>query len=94
MKEKNKMSKESLLKEADLQNKALKIIQKWLYIAIAISTMGAAITYYGFRGEQKVMLVFGIIIIVIGTLAAMIINFGMRNGRRNVERILRAIENN
>lgn len=94
MKEKNKMSRQALLREAKLQNNALKLIQKWLYIAIAISTMGVAITYYGFRGEQKVAFVFGIIIIVIGALAAIIINFGMRNGRRNVEKILRAIENN
>lgn len=94
MKGQNKMSKEALLREATLQNNALKIIQKWLYIAIAISTMGVAITYYGFRGEQKFVFVFGIMIIVIGVLAATIINFGMKNGRRNVEKILRAIENN
>lgn len=82
--------KRELLREAEMQMKALKTIRKWLAIAIGISTVGGAMAYWGFAGAVTHVIVgsLGIFLAAVSLLCALVINYGMRNGQRNVQRIL------
>ncbi len=86
---KNRAERSALLEEARMQTMALKRIQRWLHIAILISTAGAGLIFYGLQGTAA-WTVLGIAVLALGLLAAILINYGLRNGRRNVEHILEA----
>lgn len=82
--------KKELLREAELQLNALRTIRRWLAIAIGLSTMGGAVAYWGFAGavQHAVAGSLGILLAVVSLLCALVINYGMRNGQRNVKKIL------
>lgn len=82
--------KRELLKEAEMQMQALRTIRKWLAMAIGLSTIGGAMAYWGFAGAVPHALVgsLGIFLAVVSLLCALVINYGMRNGQRNVQKIL------
>lgn len=92
----NDIKKESLSKEARMQMNALKQISRWRMFAIAFSTIGVAITYAGMAGESHSMFlsILGIALIILSVGIAMMLNLGLRNGRRNVEKILNVLEEN
>ncbi len=80
-------------KEAEMQIKALKKISKWKIYSIGISMIGVAITYAGFAGTEKniFMSILGIVIMIISTISAVIFNLGLKNGKRNVEKMLNVL---
>lgn len=80
-------------KEAEMQIKALKKISKWRMYAIGISMIGVAMTYAGFAGIEKniFMSILGIVIMIISTISAVIFNLGLKNGKRNVEKMLNVL---
>ena len=86
----NAVEKSRLTKEASMQMAALKRINLWKNIAIALSTIGIALAYAGAAGHsQNIFLsILGIIIIIVGIICALILNLGLKNGRRNVGKIL------
>lgn len=86
----NAVEKKRLSREAEMQMKALKKINRWKSIALAISAIGVALVYGGFAGAgQNLFLgICGIIFMVIGAVCAIILNLGLKNGRKNVEKIL------
>lgn len=90
----NANEKKRMMKEAEMQIKALKKINKWKLYAIAFSTVGVALTYAGMAGNSRHLClgILGIILIIAGITAAFLLNLGLRNGRRNVEKILRVVE--
>lgn len=90
----NAVEKKRLSLEVKMQLKALKKIRLWRTIAIAISTIGAALTYAAFAGDsQRIFLgILGIILIFISIGCAVIFNLGLKNGERNVEKILKVLE--
>ena len=73
------LEKKLLSQEAAMQLAALKKINVWKNIAITISTIGVAVTYAGAAG---------VIIILLGFASAAILVTGLKNGRRNVGKIL------
>lgn len=89
----NAMEKENLVKEARMQLKALKKINLWKKLAIAVSAIGVAVAYGGLSGATPHLFpgISGIFLMVIGILAAAVLNLGLRNGRRNVEKIINVI---
>lgn len=89
----NAIEKESLVKEAGMQLKALKKINVWKKLAIAVSTLGVAAAYAGLAGTSTSLFlgIPGIFLTVIGILAAAVLNLGLKNGRRNVEKIINVI---
>lgn len=86
--------KKYLALEAQLQSKALKKINIWKNIAIAASTLGVAVAYTGISGIGLNLFlgILGVILIVSGSAIALILNLGLKNGRKNVEKILAALE--
>lgn len=90
----NTVKKESLSKEAEMQINALKKIRTWKTISIAVSTIGVAAAYAGFAGQNRYLFlgILGIVLIVLGIICAGVLNLGLKNGRRNVEKILNVLE--
>ncbi|MGL4790199.1 MAG: hypothetical protein ACRCW1_02225 [Anaerotignaceae bacterium] len=84
-----------MTKEAEMQIKALKKISQWKMFSMGVSIIGVALTYAGMAGLENniFMSILGIAIIIISTAVAIILNLGLKNGRKNVEKILACIEN-
>ena len=90
----NDIDKKILTKEAQMQVKALHKINHWKNIALVLSAIGVAITYHGMAdGIQNLYLgIFGIMMIVVSILSAIACNLGLKNGRRNVGKILHLLD--
>ena len=86
----NVITGKAIKKEAEMQIKALKQIKSWIKIAIFISALGVAAAYAGFSGETNNFLlgIPGIFLMSLGILLAAVMNLGVKNGKRNVERML------
>lgn len=90
----NIQEKNRLTREAALQTKALGLIGRWKKIALAVSAVGVAFTYAGFAGQTENLFfgILGILLILAGAGSAAVFNLGIRNGKRNVEKILNLLE--
>lgn len=90
----NTVEKESLLTEVKMQTAALKKINVWKRLAILVSTIGVALAYGGLSGTPSRLFlgISGIFLIIAGFASAAVFNLGMKNGRRNVEKIICAID--
>ncbi|MBQ8329445.1 MAG: hypothetical protein IJX83_07460 [Lachnospiraceae bacterium] len=89
------LSKQELLEEAKKQSEMLERISRWRTYSLVLSAIGVAVAYMGFKGSFHPIAVgvTGIVIIMAGMAFSIFCNFGIRTGRENVERILRAAEN-
>ena len=85
-----------LLEEARRQSEALKSISKWRSTAFLIAAVGVALIYGGIVREafRTPLIAVGAVITALGLAAAVLCDMGIRNGRKNVEKILDAAENN
>ncbi|MDE5910541.1 MAG: hypothetical protein K2H52_17700 [Lachnospiraceae bacterium] len=90
----NALEKDSLLTEAKMQIKALKKINEWKRLAIIVSTIGVAIAYAGIAGTPSYIFlgILGIFLTLAGAVLAVVTNLGLRNGRRNVEKMIHIID--
>ncbi|MBD5532157.1 MAG: hypothetical protein HDQ98_08155 [Lachnospiraceae bacterium] len=86
----NAVEKEKLMSEAKMQMTALKKINGWKNLAIVLSAVGVAIAYGGFAGTPSHLFlgILGIFLTVAGFAAAAVFGLGLKNGRRNVEKML------
>ena len=84
----------ALLKEAEMQSAALKRLAVWRTSALCLFGSGSAVTYAGFFGSSGNLFLKtgGIILMILGFTGAAVINLGIKNGTRNVEKILKAAE--
>ncbi len=90
----NAIERKRLTKEAEMQVNALKKIRLWKALAIAFSTLGIALTYLSVTSaNQKLFFgIPGIIFIIVGIGGATIFNLGLRNGEKNVRKILAVLD--
>ena len=90
----NVNEKNKIIREAQQQTAALKKISRWKMIAMAVSTLGVALAYAGFAGliQTPLLGVLGVAVTVISAAAALIFNLGLKNGRRNVKKMLQILE--
>lgn len=86
----NAVERNRLSQEANMQITALKKISRWKTIAIALSTIGVALAYAGFAGGDGRLFfgILGILMAFLGAAGAVVLNLGLKNGRRNVEKML------
>lgn len=87
-------SRAALVEEAKKQSAALKTIGKWRRWAMVIAGIGAVLIYGGLtHSPQWVPLtVVGAAVTILGLMAAIACDMGIRNGRKNVEKILDAAD--
>lgn len=90
----NAAEKNRLSREAALQVKALGQIERWKKIALVLSAVGAACTYGGYAGQIPNLFfgIPGILLMIAGIGNAAVFNLGLKNGRRNVEKMLNLLE--
>ncbi len=90
----NLAERNRLTQEAALQTKALGQIEGWRKMALALSAVGVAFVYAGYAGEipHFFLGIWGIVLILAGAGSAAVLNLGIRNGKRNVEKILGLLE--
>lgn len=90
----NTAEKNQLSQEAGFQIRALQKITRWKNMAAAMAAIGVALLYAGFAGADRNLFlgIPGIIMLLAGASGAVILNLGIRNGKRNVEKILFALE--
>ncbi len=88
------MNRKTLLQEAMQQKKALKQLSHWMRNAMLISSCAVAIAWWGLSGAglRFVCGIIGVVLAIAGAGCAALIGLGIRNGRRNVEHILMAVE--
>lgn len=90
----NTVERNRLSQEAGLQIKALDRISRWRTMALTVSAVGVAFTYAGFAGAQRNLFlgIPGILLIFSGVFCAAVFNLGLKNGRRNVEKMLNLLD--
>lgn len=91
---KTKLSKKTLLREAEQQKDALRRLSGWLRNAMLLSSCAAVLAWWGLRGTGLRLAcgVTGIVLAAVSVACAVLIGLGIRNGRRNVAHILKAVE--
>ncbi len=90
----NAREKENIAIEAQKQIEALRKIDIWKNIAVLVSTLGVAAAYAGLAGTSRNLFlgIPGVIIILFGAGSALLLNLGLRNGRRNVAKMLDVLD--
>lgn len=87
--------KKQMVYEAEKQSKLLKNLGKWSINVMGLSSIGVVIAYYGLShsGIKFAFGVFGVVFTVVCAIICLLINLAIRNGRRNVNSILKIISN-
>ena len=81
----------ALILEAKLQTDALQRLGVWLRAAASLAVIGLLIAWWGFQmGAGLAAGILGVILTVVAWAAAFIIRQGRENGKKNVQRILKA----
>lgn len=81
----------ALILEAKLQTDALQRLGVWLRAAASLAVIGLLIAWWGFQmGAGLAAGILGVILTVVAGAAAFIIRQGRENGKKNVQRILKA----
>ena len=94
LEKRTELSAKTLIREAGRQSEALRTISKWRALAMAVAANGAVLIYGGaVHVSMRVpLLVSGVLLMAIGLAAAILCDMGIRNGRKNVEKILDAAD--
>lgn len=90
------LNQNELLTEAQQQQKALRTIGHWMRAAMVVSSCGVVLAWWGLTGAggRFALGVTGAVLTFLGIVCAVITGLGLHNGRHNVERILKAAEQN
>ena len=89
-----KAEKEAWLKEAKMQMQAIATLEKYNMASLATAGVGAALRYFAVTAANRnpLFIVCSLILAIFGAVSSMVLNLGIRNGKRNVEKILNAVE--
>jgi hypothetical protein len=89
-----KAEKEAWLKEAKMQMQAIATLEKYNIASLATAGVGAALCYFAVTAANRnpLFIVCSLILAIFGAVSSMVLNLGIRNGKRNVEKILNAVE--
>lgn len=88
------LTKAQLLDEAQKQKQALSVMGRWRSWLFVLTTCFAVLAASGLR-QSGLWFALGVtcaVLTVLCFLAALIVNLSIRNGRRNVERLLEALQ--
>lgn len=89
-------TREQQLKEITYQKKMLANLKKWMRNMMLLSSAGVALAYWAFQLQEGVPYtiigVISVILIVVCVVLSAVIGLALKNGRANVEKILRSME--
>lgn len=83
-----------LLREATLQLKMINNLERWFRLLIAVSGIGIVLIWWSFQTSPGKIVsgISGGVVAAAAFLAALLVNKGIANGRRNVAKILGLVE--
>lgn len=83
-----------LVVEARSQTLAIQQLQLWLRLAYSALALSVLLGYWGLSDNRHVVLgVIGVVLSVIALAVVVVLRTGIRNGRANVEAMLKVLEN-
>ncbi len=88
------LTKAQLLDEAQKQKKALSIMGRWRSWLFVLTACAAVLAAFGLRQSGPAFVV-GVVSAILGALlfvSLLLVNLSIRNGHRNVERLLEALQ--
>ena len=87
------LTREQAIDEARRQKEALTTIGKWRRVLFLVTSLFAVLAFFGLRGGDPafVLGMIAVVTAIVSYLAMFIVNLSIRNGHRNVERILDSI---
>lgn len=88
------LTREQLLDEAQKQKQALAIMGTWRSALFAATTVLLVLAVWGLRsgGAALIVGIAGVVLTILSFTAMLVVNLGIRNGRRNVERLLDSLQ--
>jgi hypothetical protein len=88
----DKAQREALIDEADKQTRAIMRLEVYKRLSYSVVAVGALLIYsYVFQHAAFWTYALGIVCIVFGAAAAIVLYIGVRNAKKNVKRILEAV---
>lgn len=87
----NKKDKKRLIYEAEKQTQEVKNLKRWLTKSIGLSSITMIMAYFGVK-SSGILFAIGILFTIIFVIAAIFINMGIKNGQKNIEKILSIVE--
>ncbi|WP_234122264.1 hypothetical protein [Clostridium hydrogenum] len=86
--------KKQIMHEAEMQSKLLKNLSKWSRNVMVLSSIGIVLAYYGLSrsGVKFTFGIFGAVFAAVCAIVFFLINLGIRNGKRNVNDMLKLIK--
>ncbi|MGN0075984.1 MAG: hypothetical protein ACI38Z_03305 [Parafannyhessea sp.] len=88
----SKAQREALIDEADKQTRAIMRLEVYKRLSYSVVAVGALLIYsYVFQHAAFWTYALGIVCIVFGAAAAIVLYIGVRNAKKNVRRILEAV---
>jgi hypothetical protein len=90
----NKKDKKRLIYEAEKQTQEVKNLKRWIRKSIGLSSITMIIAYFGIKssGLLTTFGIIGIVLTIIFVIAAIFINMGIKNGQKNIKKILSIVE--
>ena len=89
----SRWTRSDALREAQLQTVAIQRLTVWLRLAYSLVAIGFLLGYGGFFGGYGTGLgVAGVILLVLGAAASVVLKVGTTNAKKNVEKILAEAE--
>lgn len=89
-------TKQQQLKEIEYQTKMLNNLKKWIRNLIILSSVGVVVAYWALKMQEgiayNVIGVISIILIVICVILCAVIGLAFKNGKANVDKIIRLVE--
>ncbi len=86
-------ARDALLREAELQTQAIMRLETWKRLAYSGLAVGAILVGWGFYGAgDRRAGVAGIALLVLSVPASVVLHLGIRNAKRNVDRMIEAYE--
>lgn len=85
---------DALLREATMQLKMIKNLERWFRLLIAMSGIGIVLVWWSFQTSSGKIVsgISGGVVAAAAFLAALLVNRGITNGRKNVAKILGVVE--
>lgn len=82
---------EELMREARLQTEAIQRLDVWLRLGYSAMAVGFLLGWWGLCGQGGVGLgILGVVLLVLGAVAALVLKVGTTRARKNVSHILAA----
>lgn len=90
----NKKDKKRLIYEAEKQTQEVKNLKRWLTKSIGLSSITMIMAYFEVKSSGILFAIgiIGILFTIIFVIAAIFINMGIKNGQKNIEKILSIVE--